>query len=190
MPNEARARDLDLLDALDALERTAFEGTVWRAVREARDPVEGHPSAGRWDPGKFDVLYTALEPDGALAEIHFHLSRQPVFPSMLRYRLHEIEVRTRKTLRLADMRALANLGVEEARYQEVLYGRTQEVGDAAFFLGFDGIIAPNARLPCLNLILFTERLGPDDLSALASKPVDVRGWRRQASSRERRDFRG
>jgi hypothetical protein len=93
-------------------------------------------------------------------------------------------------LRLADMRALANLGVEEARYQEVLYGRTQEVGDAAFFLGFDGIIAPNARWPCLNLILFTERLGPDDLSALASKPVDVRAWRRQASSRERRDFRG
>jgi RES domain-containing protein len=182
MPSGRKARDLALLDALDALERVPFEGTVWRAVREGRDPVQGHASAGRWDPGIFDVLYTALEPDGALAEIHFHLSRQPVFPSKIRYGLHEIAVRTRKTLRIADMRALARLGVEEARYAEVLYGRTQEIGDAAHFLGFDGVLAPNARWPCLNLTLFTDRFAPDDLSSISSKPVDVASWRERRST--------
>jgi RES domain-containing protein len=188
MPGGGTARDIALLDVLDALERTPFEGTVWRAVREGRDPVEGHPSAGRWDPGIFDVLYTALEPDGALAEIHFHLSRQPVFPSTLRYRLHEIAIRAGKTLRLADMRTLTKLGVEQARYQEILYARTREIADAAYFLGFDGIVAPNARWPCLNLALFTDRLGPDDLNALASKPVDVRRWAGRASRRARRQL--
>lgn len=134
------------------------------------------------------MLYTALEQDGALAEIHFHLSRQPVFPSTLRYRLHEIAVRTRKALRLADLHALARLGVEEARYQEILYARTQEIGDATFFLGFDGIIAPNARWPCLNLILFTDRIGPDDLKVLGLKPVDVGAWSRRAGGRLRRQL--
>jgi RES domain-containing protein len=187
MPNGQKARDLELLDLLDALERTPFEATVWRAVREGRDPVQGHPSAGRWDPGRFDVLYTALEPDGALAEVHFHLARQPVFPSRIRYRLHEIAVRTKKTLRLADMRALAGLGVEEARYSQILYARTQEIGDAAHFLGFDGILAPNARWGCLNLTLFTDRFAPDDLGSVGSKPVDVAAWGERRTGR--RSFR-
>jgi RES domain-containing protein len=186
MPSGRKARDLELLDALDALERISFEGTVWRAVREGRDPVQGHASAGRWDPGIFAVLYTALEPDGARAEIHFHLSRQPVFPSTMRWRLWEIVVRTRKTLRLADMRALARLGVEEARYAEVLYARTQEIGDAAHFLGFDGVLAPNARWPCLNLTLFTDCFGPDDLRSGSSEPVDIAAWSERRSSRAAR----
>jgi RES domain-containing protein len=183
MPERRKARDLQLLDALDALERVPFEGIIWCVVREGRDPVQGHPSAGRWDPGGFDVLYTALEADGALAEIHFHLSRQPVFPSQIRYLLHEVAVRTRKSLRLADLRALADLGVEEARYSEILYARTQEIGDAAHFLGFDGVLAPSARWPCLNLTLFTDRFAPDDLSSLRSKPVDVAAWGTQRASR-------
>lgn len=181
MPSGRKARDLGLLDALDALERTQFEGTAWRAVREGRDPAQGHPSGGRWDPGTFDVLYTALEPDGAMAEIHFHLSRQPVFPSKIRYHLHELAIRTRSTLRLADMRALAALGVDHSRYQEILYARTQEIGDAAHFLGFDGILAPSARWPCLNLILFTDRFAPDDLSTMSSNPVDVALWGKRSS---------
>jgi RES domain-containing protein len=181
MPSGRKARDLELLDALDALERTPFQGTAWRAAREGRDPAQGHPSAGRWDPGTFDVLYTDLEPEGAMAEIHFHLSRQPVFPSKIRYHLHELAIRTRRTLRLADMRALAALGVDHSRYREILYARTQEIGDAAHFLGFDGILAPSARWPCLNLTLFTDRSAPEDLSIIGSQPVDVAAWRQRRS---------
>jgi hypothetical protein len=171
-----KARDLQLLDALDAFERVPFEGVVWRAVRQGRDPIQGHPSAGRWDPGNFDVVYTALEADGALAEIHFHLSRQPVFPSKIQFVLHEITVRTSKVLKLDRMDVLARLGVEEGRYQEILYARTQEIGDAADFLGFDGIVAPNARWPCLNLVLFTDRLGPEDLDVVRHRRVDIAAW--------------
>ena len=183
MPSGRKARDLRLLDALDALERTQFEGAAWRAVREGRDPAQGHPSAGRWDPGTFDVLYTALEPDGAMAEIHFHLSRQPVFPSKIRYHLHELAIRTGRTLRLADMRTLVSLGVDDSRYQEILYARTQEIGDAAHFLGFDGVLAPSARWPCTNLVLFTDRFAPDDLKAMSSSAVDVAIWGQRMSRR-------
>ena len=153
-------------------------------MRQGRDPLQGHPSAGRWDPGTFDVLYTSMEPDGAIAEIHFHLSRQPVFPSRLAYRLHEIAVRTTKTLHFADLSALVRLGVDRTRYREILYDRAQAIGDAADFLGFDGLIAPNARWPCQNLVIFTDRLAPTDLEVLSAVAIDWTVWRK-ASRRQR-----
>jgi RES domain-containing protein len=179
-----RARDLELLDALDALPRMPFEGTVWRVVRQGRDPLQGHPSGGRWDPGTFDVLYTSMAPDGAIAEIHFHLSRQPVFPSKLTYGLHEIAVSTKKTLHFADLSALTPLRVDSSRYAEIRYQRTQVIGDAADFLGFDGLIAPNARWPCQNLVIFTDRLAPADLDVLSVAAIDWTAWRK--SSRRQR----
>jgi hypothetical protein len=48
--------------------RDPFTGPVWRAVREERDPSVGTPSSSRWCNGNFDVLYTSLEADGAVAE--------------------------------------------------------------------------------------------------------------------------
>ena len=139
--------------------------------------LQGYPAGARWDPGSFDVLYTSLAREGALEEIHFHLSRQPVFPSKGRSVLHRIAVRTRNTLNLADLAAVAELGVSIASYAELAYQRTQEIGDAAAFLGFDGILAPSARWDCLNLIIFSDCVGPDDLRVLDSEPVDWSAWR-------------
>jgi RES domain-containing protein len=175
---ERRARDIELLDALDAHAGVSFEGDVWRIVRAERDVLEGFASKARWDPGTFDVLYTSLERDGALEEIHFHLSRQPVFPSKLRSVLHRISVRTRRTLKLADLEALAALGITPERYGELSYERSQEIGDAAFFLGFDGILVPSARWECRNLILFMDRMEPGDLTVLESEAVDWTIWRK------------
>lgn len=172
-----RARDPDLLDVLDAHEGVAFEGDVWRIVREGRDPLQGYPAAARWDPGTFDVLYTSLEREGALSEIYFHLSRQPVFPSKIRSVLHRIAVKTERTLRLADLAALEALGVSRESYSGLSYDRTQEIGDAAAFLGFDGILAPSARWPCQNLVLFLDRFAPHDFAVVESEAVDWTAWR-------------
>ena len=177
MVNPWRARDLDLLDALDSYDGIAFEGDAWRIVREGRDVLQGSPTAARWDPGTFDVLYTSLDREGALAEIHFHLSRQPVFPSKIRWFLHRISIATKRTLKLADMAALEALGISRDDYRGLSYERTQEIGDAAAFLGFDGLLVPSARWPCQNLVLFLDRLDPDDLAAVESQPVDWAAWR-------------
>lgn len=175
---ERRARDPDLLDALDAHRGVSFEGDVWRIVRDERDPLEGYPAGARWDPGTFDVIYTSLAREGALEEIHFHLTRQPVFPSKIRSVLHRLAVRTKRTLRLADIAAVEALGVSRETYASLSYARSQEIGDAAAFLGFDGILAPSARWQCQNLIVFTDRFQPADLALVESEPVDWDGWRR------------
>ena len=179
MADPRKPRDPGLLDALDAFERVRYTGETWRVVRDGRDPLQGSASGGRWDPALFDVLYTSLDPVGAVAEVHFHLSRQPVFPSKLTYQLHRIGVTTTRTLRLPDVAAMVPLGVDPARYREILYEPTQAIGDAACFLGFDSIIAPNARWSCNNLILFTDQIAPTDLEVIESSEVDWTEWRKK-----------
>lgn len=183
---DRRARDPELLDTLEAHRGVSFSGDVWRIVRRERDPLQGYPAGARWDPGTFDVLYTSLTPEGALEEIHFHLSRQPVFPSRINSVLCRIAVKTERTLRLADMSALGVLGVALHTYGDLDYARTQEIGDAAAFLGFDGILAPSARWPCQNLVIFSERVAPADLTVIDSQPVDWLAWRKARASLRRR----
>jgi len=173
-----RARDHELLDALESMEGVAIEQSVWRALRAGRDALSGRPSGGRWDPGTFDVIYFSLDPLGARAELYFHLSRQPVFPSRAEFVLHEVAVETRRTLRFADLTELAPLGVNPEEYPGILYPRTQEIGDAAAFLGFDGFIAPSARWDCLNLVVFTGNLASDALELVSSVPIDWSEHRR------------
>lgn len=179
MSSSWRARDFDLLDALDALPRVPLEDTVWRVVRHGRDPLLCRPSRGRWDLGHFDVLYTAFDADGATAEMYFHLSRQPVFPSTIDFTLNEIQVSTRSTLKFADLTELTPLGVDPTEFSGLLYGRTREIGDAAAFLGFDGLIAPSARWDCLNLAIFCDSLSPDDLVLSASSVIKWDEWRKK-----------
>jgi hypothetical protein len=175
---ERVARDLQLLDLLDAHKGVSYEGDVWRIVREGVDVLQGYPAKARWDPGTFDVLYTSLARDGALEEIHFHLAQQPVFPSRLTSSLHRISIRTRRTLKLADLQAVTALGITPETYASLTYQRTQEIGDAALFLGFDGILAPSARFACQNLVIFCDRFAPEDLSVVESELIDWDSWRR------------
>ncbi|MBV9391722.1 MAG: RES family NAD+ phosphorylase [Verrucomicrobia bacterium] len=173
-----RIRDPVLLDAVDACLRESFDGVVWRIVREGRDPLLASRAGGRWFfPDTFDVLYASFEADGAKAEVFFHLNQQPVFPSKLVSKLYRLEVRTKKTLRFADIRALQPLGIDLNRFADVLYSPTQAIGDAAFFLGCDGIIVPSARWDCLNLVLFTEHLEPGNLRAQKTQTVDWQTFR-------------
>lgn len=176
-----RAREIGLLDAVDAFRREALDAEVWRLVRAGRDPLPGCPSRSRWCNGSFDVLYTSFERDGAIAEIHALLSLQPVFPSKDRWFANRLKVTATQTLRLADLPTLARLGVDAARYTERDYRRTQEIADAAFFLGFDGLVAPSARWTCLNLILFTDRIPPDQIQVAEEPevPVSWEEWRKR-----------
>jgi RES domain-containing protein len=179
MSDPRRARDLGLLDAVDAFKREPFVGPVWRVCREGRDPTLGAPSISRWCNGAFDVLYTSSTRDGALSEVHALLSLQPVFPSRLTAYAHRLTVDAQAALHLADLPTLAALGVDVGRYKEREYQRTQEIADAAYFLGFQGVVAPSARSAGLNAIFFTDRLAPGEIVIEESEtqPIDWAAWR-------------
>lgn len=161
-PGIRRARDAALLDALEALPHAPLEATAWRITREGRDPLACFNAGGRWDDGSFDVLTTSLHPEGARAELHFHLSAgQPVVPSRPIYRLHELRIRLGACVTLPSLEAVAALGVQTARFGQLSYAerqreypRAQDVAEAAQFLGRDGLVVPSARSAHPNLVVF------------------------------------
>jgi len=178
MPRSGRIHDRAILDALEALDAASFNGTVWRVTRKGREPVRGAAADGRWSAsGEFEVLYTSLDRDGALAEIGYRLSLEPVWPSRIEHEIHAIRVEAGRILRFADVASLAPLGVDVARYRTFEYAATQALAAAAHFLEFDGLIVPNARYDCANLVIFTERA--PDLTRVATEPVDWESWRKR-----------
>jgi RES domain-containing protein len=177
MPPDRRARDLQLLDRIGEQPRRAFNGSAWRVVREGRAPILGVPARGRWDPGQFDVLYTSLEHDGAIVEIHFHLSSQPVFPSVPRYFVYELAVELNEVLELDTLDAIEKIGVSISGFSSLDYKACQAVGDAAYFMGFQGLLVPSARGLFQNLVLFTDRITASACEVVGEQEIDWVKWR-------------
>jgi hypothetical protein len=177
MVGRGRIHDRALLDALEALDPEPFHGAVWRVARKGREPLRGSIANGRWSAGgEFEVLYTSLERDGALAEIGYRLSLEPVWPSRVEHEIHALQVEAERVLRFADLASLGPIGVDVARYRTLEYGVTQAISAAAHFLEFDGLIVPNARFDCHNLIIFVERAPM--LTLIETHSVDWDGWRK------------
>lgn len=185
-----RPRDSRLIDALEAKAPRAFVGTAWRVVREGRDPAACSASGGRWDDTTFDVLYTAQERDGAIAETYFHLLRgQPIFPSKVRYKLHELALELSSVVDLSSYDSLRDLGVDTDRFGRLSYeGRTreypttQEIAEAAFFLGCTGLLVPSARFKCVNVIVFCDHAGPAAVEVVRDHGlIDWEQWRQENS---------
>lgn len=169
-------QDTELLERLAALPKETFGGVVFRATRQNLDPLASSYSGGRWmRRDAVGVLYTSLAREGSLAEISFHwgqLTPRPTKPVVL----HTLRVVAQRTLRLvrAD---LATLGVAESDYGTINLPRTQDIGAAVEFLGCDGLIAPSARWPCDNLMLFPDRMGANaTLEVVSSEAIDWIGW--------------
>ena len=179
MAGPGRVHDRSILDALEATGPEPFRGDVWRITRGGRDPLRGSSAHGRWTPaGELEVLYTSLERDGALAEIGFRLSLEPVWPSRIEHTIHRLSARTERTLRIADVAALAPLGVDIARYDSFDYTATRRIAAAAHFLEFDGLLVPSARAPSANLVLFLDRIpASGGLVVRETEPVDWTAWR-------------
>jgi hypothetical protein len=83
-----------------------------------------------------------------------------------------------RVLKLADLAALAALGVDTSRYSAL--PRPQAVAEAAYFVGFDGLMVPNARFDCLNVIVFCDRVPPQALEVVRDRgPIAWDDWRKQ-----------
>jgi hypothetical protein len=179
MASPGRVHDRSILDALEKFDPEPFDSDVWRVARKGRDPLRGSSASGRWGAaGELEVLYTSEQRDGALAEVGFRLSLEPVWPSLIQHQIHILAVKAERTLRLVDMRQLGNLGVDISRYETFEYGATQAIAAAAHFLEFDGLLVPSARFACSNLILFMDRVShAGDLQLVDSEDVDWRDWR-------------
>ena len=185
MPFHDRVHDRELLDALEQRDPQSFVDETWRVVRSRRDPMRGSTANGRWGAaGEFEVLYTACDRDGALAEIGYRMSLEPIWPSKLRHEVHKINVALDRVLDLTDFAFLARLGIHESSYEGHRYEVEQSVSAAARFLEFQAILVPNARYSGNNLVVYPDLQGAlNGLNPLESESADWNVWR--ASNRSR-----
>ena len=168
----------ELLDRISSFSSESFAGEIFRATRMNLDPIAPSSCGGRWAPRNgCPVLYSSLLPEGALAEIAFHWGMLSPLPSKP-VKLHRLRAQAKETLRLlrSDFSAL---GIDPARYDGTNYARTQEIGAALAFLGYDGLIAPSARWDCDNLMIFTDNLAdPARIELIDSEEIDWQAWAR------------
>jgi RES domain-containing protein len=149
---------------IDALAPVPLTAEAHRHLETKRNPLAGTGArihGGRWNPPEsFPVLYLGLTP--AVVEAEFermaHLAGTRVedfLPrAFVRYR-----VTLNKVLDLRNPGARDSIGLTDGE----LYGddRTpcQRVGDAAHYLGLEGVLAPSATRAGDALAVFTDRLG-------------------------------
>ena len=171
-------RDTDILDYLSGLSTERFSGTVYRATRTGLNPTTPSTSGGRWMLRESTaVLYTSTVRDGAMAELSFHLGMLTPLPAKQMV-LHGLQIETKKTIRIGRKDFLA-LGIDDNKFAEIAYDRAQLIGDAAAFLGYDGILVPSARWTCENLVVICDNHDislPIDL--VSSEDVDWQAWAR------------
>lgn len=172
--------DPDLLNAIDAVPGQRCSGTVWRVTWASRDPLAGNEGGGRWSPdGRFEVLYSSLESDGALAQVYYHLSRAPVMSSS-DMRLNQLDV-TLDNVLVLSIEQLRDLGVDDPRASRIDGHQARAVGEAAFMLDFQGMIVPSARWDCNNLVLFLDRIELNkNIRFQHQAEVNWPAWREQA----------
>ena len=172
-----------LLDALESRDPQAVEKTVWRVVRKGRDPLRGAVADGRWNAiSEFEVLYAGLAAEGALAEVGYRLSLEPVWPSKIEHEVHTLAVKADRAVVFDDLQDLEKLGVNAAKFQTFDYAATQAIAAAARFLEFDALVVPSARYAVLNLVGFLERLRtPPQL--IHTDTVNWTAWRARTRRR-------
>ena len=169
-------RDIELIDAIEALPTEAFKGDVFRLVRDGRYPTDCWHPKGRWDDGEIDVRYTLTRAEGALAEVRYHLSQQPFVPDFLSYRMFRIPIDSIQVVNLLDRSLLQNLGIDLAIWgkSEYIsrgdeYVRSQQIAAVAAFHEREGMLVPSVRSPEANIVILTQECAdrhcgePEDL---------------------------
>ena len=177
MTGGGRLHDRAILDALESLDSVRLEQTVWRVARKGRDPLRGAMATGRWNAaGELEVLYTSAEPDGALAEVGYRLSLEPIWPSKVEHQIHELSIKADNALRFENLAQLKKLGVDISKFETFEYSMTQSIASAAHFLQFDALIVPSARHTALNVVLFLDIIQTQP-ELINSEDVDWNTWR-------------
>lgn len=157
--------DRGLVRALDRIEPIRWHGDVLRHHAPRYVALDGEGArahGGRWNPPQsFPVVYTALDRPTVDAEFG-RLTRRAALPaaSFLPRRLSRIRLDLRRVLDLTDPGTRRRLGVTLATLRDDDWRPTQQIGQAAQFLGFEAVLAPGAE-GGTTLALFSSSLHPE-----------------------------
>ncbi len=158
--------DPQLLARVDALDPLALSTQAFRHVAHDRHPLSGTGArlhGGRWNPpDSFATLYLALERPTTVSEFYRLAARQGRAPEdFLPRRMYRYEVSLGAVLDLRDPTARASVELGEAELRSNDAAKCRQIGEAAHYLGLEGILAPSAAGEGTVLAVFFDRLHAD-----------------------------
>lgn len=163
-----------LLDALERLPMTSWQGRVWRHMFNDYTPDRVNTSGARWNPQGIGAVYTALERATALAEGQHAVDLQPRRLYAKRV-LYAVEISVTGLVDLTAPGALATVGLTLDDVHDDDHGACQRVGGAAAWLERDSLLVPSARDSGSNLVVLVGSLGlDDDLQVIAQEIIEDR----------------
>lgn len=157
--------DEELVQCVDELGSTAWTSATHRYTAARRDPLSGAGArlfGGRWNPKDiFATIYLARPLAACLGEVERTAESQGTTPNVLlraAYTLHKVAVTDLPVLDLREERALAHVGLTLADIDDPDWTACQAVGNAAWFLGLGGVLAPSATGEGVVLAAFETRI--------------------------------
>lgn len=157
----------ELIDLLDGLPADPWAGPAWRHSFGGYSPLRTNVTGARWNPPDVEAFYCSLAREVAAAEGDHAVAIQPLRPRAPRF-LSKMEIRLASTYDLTDPAVLQSLGVDEEERDSDDHAACRAVGEAANWLGRDGILVPSARTLGVNLVIFIANLSPEALLELLS----------------------
>jgi RES domain-containing protein len=166
----------DLVDRVDALGATSYEGAALRHVAPGHDPLAtagARIRGGRWNPPEsFGTLYLALDRGTVITEFHRLAARHGLRPEdFLPRDLHHFRVKLEAVLDLRREDALEAVGLDVTRVRSDNRAPCQAIGEAAHYLGLEAVLAPSATGSGDVLAVFFDRLRPESLIEVSRSEV-------------------
>lgn len=159
--------DEDLVQRVDQLGYTTWTGVAHRYTTASRDPLSGAGArlfGGRWNPKDiFATVYLAVPLAACLGEVERTARSQGTTPEVMllaKYFLHTIGIEAIPILDLRTDEALAHVGLTRADIEDPDWTACQSVGNAAWFLGHAGVLAPSATGEGVVLAAFETKASP------------------------------
>jgi RES domain-containing protein len=153
----------ELIEAVDGIARSPIAANVIRHVAPGYRPLSGEGArihGGRWNPpDSFAVLYTAFDRLTMKAELERAARRQGLLAADFLPRdevTHAVELQ--RVLDLVNASNLRAVDLDPGRLASMDWADCQAVGDAAHYVGFEGIMSPSATGAGTILAIFLDRL--------------------------------
>jgi len=170
--------DEDLIQRVNDLGTIPWSGTTYRYTTPRRDALSGtgaRLNGGRWNPrDAFATIYLAHPLAACIAELEraAELTNVSVSDAVRSGRtLHTIEVHDVQMLDLSSEQNQAAIGLGTGDIADDDHTACQAVGQAADFLGYQGVLAPSATVIGLVLAVFEARLRHEQLQVTSSEPL-------------------
>jgi RES domain-containing protein len=167
----------DIYARLDALPPVTWDGPIYRQASRAYGSGQvlngegAREAGGRWNPpGSFRTVYASVDAETVAAEFLFSIGpgRDPVALSTRRF-MWQARARVDN---LVDLRTKAHqraVGLPVPFDETVPRDLCQQLGAAAYYVRYKGILAPSAaRSGAVNVVLFPDYLETDDLLELST----------------------